>query len=364
MRLSFWLSGAVLATLIVALITTQRTAQEAGAIQRIESGLLTAVVIKGQIAPMDLSARMAYYGVPGVSIAVISDGKLAWAKGYGVLEAGVTRPVTPETRFQAASISKPVTAMAALALVQRGTLDLDDDVNLTLTSWRVPDNDFTKSEKVTLRRLLNHSAGLSRDEVGSYMAGEALPTLMQALDGHEPAKLPPLRVETVPGGHWRYSGGGYSVIQQMMIDSTGKSFPELLQELVLDRVGMTNSAFSQPLRKDWEGIAASGHDANGQPLKRRWHTFPEMAAAGLWTTPSDLAQFAIEVQQSLQGKSSRVLSSAMTKLMLTKQLGGYGLGVWLGGAEKVTSFSHAGSNEGFTCILAASLKAGQGAVSW
>lgn len=275
-----WLLGSMPFAVALVIIESRR-APEANHIQHVESGLLTAVVIKGELAPMTIAERMAHYGVPGVSIAVINNDRLEWAKGYGVLEAGGTRPVTTETRFQAASISKPVTAMAALALAQQGTLSLDDDVNRTLKSWRVPDNDFTREQKVTLRRLLNHSAGLSRDDVGSYEAGERLPTLEQALDGREAAKLPPLRVETPPGSQWRYSGGGYSVIQQLMIDATGKEFPALLQELVFSRLGMNDSAFSQPLRMDWENVAASGHDANGRPIRGRWHTFPEMAAAGL-----------------------------------------------------------------------------------
>jgi CubicO group peptidase (beta-lactamase class C family) len=305
---------------------------------------------------------MAYYGVPGMSIAVINNGQLAWAKGYGVMEAGGSRQVTSETRFQAASISKPVTAMAALALVQRGVLDLDRDVNRWLTSWRVPENDFTKQQKVTLRRLLNHSGGFGRDDVGSYEMGEALPTLVQALDGMPPAKLPPLVVKAEPGSRWRYSGGGYSVIQQMLIDAARKPFPELTRELVLSQLAMHDSDFTQPLREDWEGFAASGHDANGQPIAGRWRTFPEMAAAGLWTTPSDLARFAIEVQQSWHGKSNRVLTTDMTRRMLTKGLGDYGLGVWLAGQATAASFSHPGANEGFTCIFTVFLESGKGAV--
>lgn len=356
------LSAIALLTLLALIVVLHRHAPGAGAADRIENGLLTTVVIKGQRAPMKLVDRMAYYGVPGISIAVINNGQLAWAKGYGLLEAGGTRRVTTETRFQAASISKPLTAMAALVLVQRGVIDLDEDVNLSLTSWRVPENEFTKRQKVTLRRLLNHTAGFDRDDVGSYQVGEALPTLVQALHGTAPAKLPPLRVEAEPGSRWRYSGGGYSVIQQMMIAAAQKPFPELIRELVLSKLGMNDSDFSQPLRQDWEGIAASGHDANGQPIAGRWRTFPEMAAAGLWTTPSDLALFAIEVQQSWLGKSKRVLSSNMTRQMLTKQLHDYGLGVWLGGQGTTASFGHPGANEGFTCILTGFLEKGQGAI--
>jgi CubicO group peptidase (beta-lactamase class C family) len=182
-KMLLWLPAIGLLTLIAVMVATQLSMPEAGAVEHIENGLLTTVVIKRRVAPMKLVERMAYYGVPGMSIAVINNGQLAWTKGYGLLEAGGTRRVTSETRFRAASISKSVTAMAALALVQRGALMLDEDVNLTLTSWQVPENDFTKHQKVTLRRLLNHSAGFGRDDVGRYAVGEALPTLVQALDG-------------------------------------------------------------------------------------------------------------------------------------------------------------------------------------
>jgi CubicO group peptidase (beta-lactamase class C family) len=348
--------------LVLDMIACQQVAQGTGHVQHIENGLLTAIVIHGQPSPMKLTERMTYYRVPGVSIAVINNGQIEWARGYGVVEGRGTKAVTAVTPFQAASISKPVAAMAALSLVQAGKLSLDEDVNLQLKSWHVPDNQFTKDQKVTLRRLLNHSAGLTVDDVGSYGADEVLPTLVQALDGLPPAHSEPIRVDVVPGTNWRYSGGGYSVLQQLLIDVTAKPFAESMQELVLRKIGMTHSTFEQPLPHDWETIAATGHDLNGESLKGRWHIFPQAAAAGLWTTPTDLARFAIELQESYKGKSNLVLSADMTRQMLTKQRGGYGLGLWLGGRETVTNFSHAGQNEGFTCILVAYLDTGQGAV--
>jgi CubicO group peptidase (beta-lactamase class C family) len=353
--------GIGLLALAVAAITTDRT-PEADRILRIENGLLPGTVIAGEPATMSLATRMAHYKVPGVSIAVIDKGDIAWAKGYGVLEAHGTTPVTADTRFQAASVSKPVAAMAALALVQQGRLSLDEDVNLRLASWHVPESEFTKEQKVTLRRLLSHSAGLTRGDVGSYAAGEAVPSLVQTLDGRPPANLPALRVDNVPGSTWRYSGGGYSVMQQLLIDVTGKPFAGLLQEMVLGKIGMAQSTFVQPLPEHWEAIAARGHDVDGQVLKGRWRTFPETAAAGLWTTPSDLARFAMELQRAAQGQSARVLSAETANLMLTKQLNGYGFGAWLGGGEKVTTFSHGGSNEGYRCMLFAYVGTGQGAV--
>jgi len=362
MRRFLFLSLAAISLVTVACATVSQTPPEPDSIARVENGLLPSTIIKGENASMKLADRMAFYNVPGVSIAVINNGKLEWAKGYGVLEAGTTRPVTTETRFQAASISKPVAAMAALALVEQGKLNLDENVNLKLTSWHVPDNEFTRTEKVTIRRLLSHSAGLTVHGFPGYAANEPVPALTQILDGQKPpANTGPIRVDILPGKQLRYSGGGYTVLQQLMIDVAGAPFPNLLQELVLGKIGMTHSTYVQPLPKELETVAASGHRSKGETIKGRWHTYPEMAAAGLWTTPSDLALFAIELMESAQGRSNRVLSPEMSRQMLTKQSGSYGLGVSLGGTDG-TSFSHGGSNEGFTCILVADTGTRQGAV--
>jgi CubicO group peptidase (beta-lactamase class C family) len=333
-------------------------------IEHVENGLLPAISIHGLPAapPLKLADRMAYYKVPGVSIAIINNGTLEWAKGYGTIAAKSTQPVTTSTLFQAASISKPVTAMAALALVQSGRLNLDENVNAQLKSWQLPDNKFTADQKVTLRHLLSHTAGLNVEDVGSYSAGESLPTLVQALDGSPPAHSVPIRVEMLPGKQFRYSGGGFSVIQQLLIDAAAKPFPDLMQDFVLRKAGMTSSTFRQPLPSEMESTAATGHDVNGGPYQGRWYTFPQAAAAGLWTTPSDLARFAIEVQRSFKGEAHSVLSKNMTKQMLTPQLAGYGLGLWVGGHDKSASFSHPGKNEGFTCMLFAYVETGQGAV--
>ena len=343
--------------------TVPQNAAATDRISRVENGLLPGTIIKGQDASMKLAERMAFHKVPGVSIAVINEGKLEWAKGYGVLETKGSNAVTTETLFQAASISKPVAAMASLALVEQGKLSLDENVNSKLTSWHLPDNEFTKSEKVTLRRVLSHSAGLTVHGFPGYGADEGIPTLTQILDGQKPpANTAPIRVDILPGKQLRYSGGGYTVLQQLMIDVTGKPFPDLLQELVLGKIGMTHSTFAQPLPKELEGIAATGHRQDGEAIKWRWHTYPEMAAAGLWTTPSDLALFAIELMESAQGKSSKVLSQKVARQMVTKESGSYGLGVSVGDAQGTKKFSHGGSNEGFTCVLVAYVETGQGAI--
>jgi CubicO group peptidase (beta-lactamase class C family) len=331
-------------------------------IARVESGLLPAFVVAGQPLPAKpLSQRMAEMKTSGFSVAVINNGTIEWAKGYGVTETGTATPVTAQTLFQAASISKPVAALAALRLVEQGKLALDEDVNAKLASWKVPENDFTKTEKVTLRRLLSHSAGLTVHGFGGYAADAPVPTLVQVLEGAKPANSGAVRVDVVPGTIWRYSGGGYTVAQLLMTDVTGRPFPDLMAELVLKPVGMTDSTYEQPLPEARRGAAASGHTSDGKLVPGRYHTYPEMAAAGLWTTPTDLAKFLLEIERARRGKSA-VLSQALALEMTTAQKPGYGLGLSLDGFGKMASFGHGGSNEGFKCQMTAFFEGGRGAV--
>jgi CubicO group peptidase (beta-lactamase class C family) len=330
-------------------------------IRRVENGLLAATAIKGQQpAKMTIADRMEHYKVPGVSIAVINNGSIEWARGYGVLEQGGSARVTPDTRFQAASISKAVAATAALHYVEAQRLDLDEDVNKKLRSWKVPENEFTREKKVTLRRLVTHSAGLTVQGFGGYPAGVAVPSLLEILDGKKPANSVPIRVDILSGTKWRYSGGGFCVLQQLLIDLVGKPFPEIMQETVLNKAGMRNSTYRQPLPEDLAPLAAAGHSTKGEEIRGKWHTYPEMAAAGLWTTPSDLARFAIELQKARAGRSSSLISKEMATQMLTVQIGDWGLGLAVEGTGKETRFSHDGANEGFRCVMLAYEQTGQG----
>jgi CubicO group peptidase (beta-lactamase class C family) len=331
-------------------------------IARVESGLLPRYIIAGRPLPAkELAQRMSEMKVPGVSLAVMNNGEIEWARGYGVMEAGTSTPVTPHTLFQAASVSKPVAALAALRLVEEGKLALDEDVNTKLKSWKVPENDFTKTEKVTLRRLLSHSAGLTVHGFGGYAAGEPVPTTVQVLDGAKPANSDPVRVDVVPGKIWRYSGGGYTVAQLLMADVTGRPFPDLMADLVLKPLGMADSTYEQPLPEARRGAAASGHTSDGKLLPGRYHTYPEMAAAGLWTTPTDLAKFLLEIEKARRGDSA-LLSKALALEMTTPQKPGYGLGLSLDGQGQESSFGHGGSNEGFKCQMTAFFEGGRGAV--
>lgn len=327
-------------------------------IRSVETGLLPAAVIEGRPAQsMTILERIKHHQTPGVSIAVISGGVIEWARGYGLASSEGQRPVTADTLFQAASISKPVTAMVALRLVELGKLSLDQDVNARLRSWKVVENDFCKTEKVTLRRLLSHTAGLTVHGFPGYAEGEPIPSLLQILDGIRPANSPPIRVEAVPGSRWSYSGGGYEIVQLLIEDVTGRPFREVARELVLDPLGMTRSTFEQPLPGGRSADAATGHRPDGRPIQGKWHTYPELAAAGLWTTPSDLARVVLEIQSP-----GRVLKPATVKEMLTGVIGPYGLGLGLGDTGGLKSFSHNGGNEGFRCTLFGYRDSGRGAV--
>ena len=243
--------------------------------------------------PQTLRQRMKQLHTPGVSIAVINNFAVEWAQGFGVCDVATKTKVTPETLFQAGSISKPIFALAVMRLVQDGRLNLDEDVNRYLSSWQVPANDGWQP-KLTLRQLLSHTAGLTVHGFPGYQASEKLPTVPQVLNGEPPANTGKVEVNLLPGTQFRYSGGGTTVAQQAVVDVLNKPFPQIMRELVLDPLGLTHSTYEQPLPKRWVAQAATGHPWKENPVNGKFHTYPEMAAAGLWTTASDLATISVE----------------------------------------------------------------------
>ena len=327
-------------------------------IEQVENALLPQLIIRGgPIQTSSLSERMEHHKVPGVSIAVINNGEIEWAKGYGLADVESGTPVTESTLFQAASISKPVAATAALLLVDRGDLDLDEDVNQTLTSWQIPATRHTVREFVTLRRLITHSAGLTVHGFPGYAMGETVPSTVAVLNGD--GNTDPILPDTTPGALWRYSGGGYTVMQLLVADVTGRAFPQVVRELVLDPIGMSLSTYEQPLPESRWSEAATGYRDDGDEVEGKWHVYPEMAAAGLWTTPSDLARWAMAVQRAHAGDDDGPLSPELVEGMLRPHLNDHGLGPSIGFDRQ--TFGHGGANEGFRCQLIAFIEGGKGA---
>ena len=340
-----------------ALVAATAAAQNPSAI---EHHLRYGVRVAGQPdAALDLLARMRSYHVPGVSIAVIDNYRVVFAKGYGVTEFGGAKPVDSTTLFLAGSISKPVFTSGFLRLLEDRRVSLDTDVNTLLTSWHLPDSRFTEHEKVTLRRLLTHSAGLTVWGFPGYALGTPVPTVPQVLDGTPPANTPAVRNDTTPGARWLYSGGGMTIAQLVSTDISGEDFPTLMRRLVLQPAGMTRSTYENPLPVGRRSEAASGHERIDTPVPGGFHVYPEMAAAGLWTTASDLARWAIALSHSYRGETGGVLSTSMARQMVSKQMhqqppygnGYWGLGVAVAGDGDSLEFSHNGRDEGFVADM-------------
>ena len=342
--------------LILTVLSCQSETPPSHPIEAIEKGLIPSILITGQPEPTyTITERMAHYNVPGISIAFFEDGEIQWTKCYGHIDSAQSQLINEQTVFQAASISKPVAATGALILAEQGHLDLDEDINTYLSGWKIPANAYTDSEKVTGRRLVTHNAGLTVHGFPGYGQSDSIPTVEQVLDGVPPANTDAVRADTFPGAIWRYSGGGYTVLQKAMMDITGENFPKLMRRLVIDKLGMSRSTYAQPLPVGWVN-AAIAHRSAGNPIGGSFHTYPEMAAAGLWTTPTDLAKYAIAIQQAFSGANESLLSQTMARDMLTDQIDEMGLGVFLGIRGDTLAFSHGGSNEGFRCQLYAFVK--------
>lgn len=331
-------------------------------IKEVENNLCSSIIIgKGDSSFYSIPQRMDFYKVPGLSIAVINNGTIEWCKGYGVLNADNKIPVDDNTLFQAGSISKSVSALGALSLVNCGKIDLDKKINDYLKSWKLPDNEFTKDTAVTLRYLLCHGAGINGHMLGAYSQDENIPTIHQLLEGIPPATKEPVRVVQKPQTEFSYSGGGYLITLLAMQDASNKSFIDIMEDNIIHPIGMEHSGFFQPLPYDSIKNVASGHDEEGKTYAEPWLSFPNLAEAGLWTTPRDLALFAIEIQKAFKGESS-ILSQDLAKEMLTIQIGSYGLGVILNGDKNNLSLAHGGDCRGYHNYMYYNVSNGKGAV--
>ena len=331
----------------------------AAAIKRIENGLLPRIRAEGE-SGWTLAERMDRWNVEAVSVAVIADFEIAWARAWGLADREAGTPATTETLFQAGSISKPVAATGALRMVEEGQLSLDTPINEFLTSWQLPDNEFTEQTPVTIRRLLSHTAGTTVHGFPGYAPWEPVPTVQQVLDGESPANTAAVRVDIPPGSTVRYSGGGTTIVQLAVTDVSGEPFPDVMHRLVLEPAGMVSSTYQNPLPAGRLPDAAAGYHQDGSAVPGKRHTYPEMQAAGLWTTASDLARFAIAMQNSLRGEPGGVLEAETAREMVTPVMESAGLGFFVDDNDGAIYFQHGGADEGFQALLIASRDEGHG----
>lgn len=332
-------------------------------INKVENGLAGWVQINNNPSKWTLSDRMKFYHANGVSICVIKNYKVEWVKCYGWADSAEQRPVTTTTLFQAGSNSKSLNAIGVLKLVQEGKLNLYDDINNYLKTWKFPYDSVSKGKKITIANLLSHTAGLSVHGFGGYEQQDTLPDLVQVLNGTKPANSKAVRSMYAPSLKYEYSGGGTTISQLIIQDVTGLPYDEYMWKNVLKPLGMTNSSYAQPPSKEMQGSLATGYYNDGKPVKGKYHIYPEQAAAGLWTTATDLAKYVIETQLALNGKSQKVLTQKMTELRLTPYIdSSSAFGVFIVNKNGIKYFTHGGVDEGFVSQYVGSFEGGNGVV--
>ncbi|BCJ26395.1 serine hydrolase domain-containing protein [Actinocatenispora sera] len=310
--------------------------------------------------PLGFAAALADHHVPGISIALLEHGQVTQTWTMGRRSVTSDAPVEPDTLFQAASISKSIAAACVLRLVDESVLDLDTDVNDLLKSWQLPANDGWQPH-VTLRQLLAHTAGTTVHGLAGYPPGMPVPSVPDILDGR--GNSAPVRVTAVPGVRHSYSGGGYTIAQLVLTDVTGLDVDTLAWELVFEPAGMVHSTFAQPLDRARAVRAASAHRAGPAPVAGGWHTYADLAAAGMWSTATDVARFFAAIRDSAAGAPGALLSARSTRAMLTRGAPNraYGLGVGIAEPGAPAFVGHSGSNEGYRSWAGIHLDDGSGA---
>lgn len=330
-------------------------------IKRVENSLNPSLIFGDSLPNYNLAQRMKETNTKGLSIAVICNYKIEWAKGYGWADVEENRKVNTETRFQAASISKSLNSLGILKLVEQGKLDTAADINQYLKTWKFPYDSLSKNKKITVLNLLSHTAGLDIHGFPGYDRSDSIPTLTQVLNGVRPANTKKVRSNGQPGKGFRYSGGGTTITQQILMDITGADYADWMQKNVLKPLGMKNSSYRQP-PVDTTNLA-TGYYNDGKPVNGKYHVYPEMAAAGLWTTPTDLANYIIDCQLTLRGKKGKVLSTPMMKTRMTPYIDkNAALGVFVEKKGDKNWFNHNGGNEAFLCTSWGSMEGGNGVV--
>lgn len=329
-------------------------------VENIEENLVPVHFLKNHSNRMSISEMMEKDRVPGVSIAFIENGNISWQKTYGYSNLQDSLPVTTKTLFNGASLSKPVAAMAALNLSEKGFIDLNEDVNAYLKNWKIPENKFTEEQKVTLKRLIGHTAGIINYVPQPYSLNDNSPNLVQMLSGTKPSVDLPASVIYVPGEQRKYSNPGYTIIQKMIEDVSDKNFESVIEEIIFKPSEMYDSSFEQPLPQNLLEKTATGYskDLKGYPYK----LFPWKAAGGIWTTPTDLGKFIITLLEDYHSNKNIILSKKMADSVFQKKSERLGFGKLFSPVKQDLLFEHWGSSPGFTCYMVASLNKKQGVV--
>jgi len=308
------------------------------------------------------------HDIPGASIAVIENGRIAWARGFGLADLASGRPVTADTLFQAQSITKTLTALATVKLLAAEEIALDEPVNRYLTGWTIPENDFTKKVPVSFRMLLNHTGGLSNPYPdGCCGPKETLPTLQQVLRGMPPANNQPLTVERVPGTRFNYCNGCYTVLQPALESISQQAFPSLMQELVLTPAGMDDTSFDNTFFLNDTSTIAIPYDVDGKPHGRAPMRHPILSTGLMWSTASDLARFNLAFTKALNSAHPLIDQPLAVQLSIPSSTANRSLGFELGNRDADAKarggyLFHSGTGNGAVSLSIISLDGNHGAV--
>lgn len=330
-------------------------------IKRVENSLNPSLIFGDSLPNSNLQQRMQETRTKGLSIAVIDNFRIVWAGAYGWADSAEGRKVNLDTRFQAASISKSINSLGILKLIQQGRIDTSADINQYLKRWKFPYDSLSKGKKITILDLLSHTASLTVHGFRGYNRKDIIPDLVRVLDGLRPANSAPVRSFGEPRKRFQYSGGGTTISQLMLEDITGKKYAVWMEKNILKPLGMKNSSFRQP-PADTSNLA-TGYYGNAVPVNGKFHVYPEQAAAGLWTTPSDLARYIIDCQLTLSAGKGKIVTKELMENRMTPRIDtNVALGVFLVQKGKTKWFNHNGGNEAFLCTSWGSLEGGKGAV--
>ena len=313
----------------------------------IEDRLLPPVIIEDSLVQFRINSQLEKYKVKGASIAVIDEGEIIWNEGFGLTNEYDS--VSTYTMFQAGSISKPIAALAALKLVSEGKIDLDTDINEYLSSWTLSGTSFDSIHKITLRKLLSHTAGINVSSFSGYQSSDSIPTLNEILNGEASNKK--IELVAIPGVEWNYSGGGYAIIQKIIEDVTNEPYYDFLKREILNPLKMDHTRYL--FTSNDSTLSVSAGFVDGQILNDNFLIYYQPTAAGLWSTSQDLAKFCLGIQNIISGDRTDLISRDLADEMMKKNLNDWGLGFQLKYAGDSLMFQHDGNTKGFTASLKA-----------
>ncbi len=328
--------------------------------QQVERNLLPSVVFTGESEPVSIETRMAGHKVPALSVAVIRNGRLDWSAAWGELEIGGAR-ADCNSLFQAGSLAKPATVLAALRMKQQGLIDFDKSIGTYLASYHLPAGQQTDANPVTFRNLFAHTSGITPGGYDGYPQGQPIPSDLQTVRAEAPGNSRKVEVLATPGTELVYSGGGYTVAEIALQDRLGAPFERIMREWLLAPAGMSQADFTQPLPAASHKHAARGYRGDGIVVPGGWHNHPEQAAAGLWATASDMATFLIEIGKGYRGES-KIFTQASIRELLAKPFDGHAYGFRLIGEGEQMFITHYGGTVGYRAGMTLNLVSGDGAV--